>query len=74
MLPSQHGAGVGREMIEWIITEIKMQEASALQLNVNKNNPAIYFYKKLNFNISRQEVIDIGNGFVMDDYVMTRVL
>ena len=74
VLPSQHGAGVGREMIEWIITEIKMQEASALQLNVNKNNPAIYFYKKLNFVISRQEVIDIGDGFVMDDYVMTRVL
>ena len=51
-----------------------MQAASALELNVNKNNPAIHFYKKLDFVISRQEVIDIGNGFVMDDYVMTRIL
>jgi hypothetical protein len=39
-------------------------------LNVNKYNKAQYFYSKLGFAIIKEEVIDIGNDYVMDDYVM----
>ena len=28
------------------------------------------FYQKLDFVIDREEIIDIGEGFVMDDYIM----
>ena len=41
-----------------------------LFLNVNKYNKAKIFYEKLGFVISKEEVIDIGNDYVMDDYVM----
>ena len=39
-------------------------------LNVNKYNTAKLFYEKLGFKITKEEVIDIGNDYVMDDFVM----
>ena len=42
----------------------------AIFLNVNKYNNAINFYTKLGFVKVKDKVIDIGNGYVMDDYVM----
>jgi ribosomal protein S18 acetylase RimI-like enzyme len=39
-------------------------------LNVNKNNEARFFYEKLGFSLVKEEVIAIGQGYVMDDYVM----
>ena len=39
-------------------------------LTVNKhNNGTIAVYKKFGMKIIRSQVTDIGNGFVMDDYV-----
>jgi ribosomal protein S18 acetylase RimI-like enzyme len=37
---------------------------------VNRDNPAIQFYQKFGFEIIDKEDIDIGNGFLMEDYVM----
>lgn len=40
-------------------------------LTVNKHNDrAISVYKKWNFKIADSVVSDIGNGYVMDDYIM----
>ena len=47
-------------------------EKPCMWLTVNKGNlGSIEFYKKKGFEISEEIVTDIGNGFVMDDYVMT---
>jgi ribosomal protein S18 acetylase RimI-like enzyme len=43
-------------------------------LNVNKRNIAIRFYESIGFAITNEEVIDIGNGFVMDDFVMEKTI
>jgi ribosomal protein S18 acetylase RimI-like enzyme len=43
-----------------------------MELNVNKRNKAIAFYEHQGFRIVREEVIDIGHGYVMDDHVMAR--
>ena len=43
-------------------------------LRVNKSNPTVDIYKKKGFIISEAVVNDIGNGFVMDDYIMERSL
>ena len=44
-------------------------------LNVNKNNvQAIRAYEKSGFAIRESVVVDIGGGFVMDDYVMAKAL
>jgi len=43
----------------------------SIYLTVNKNNTgSIEFYKKIGFRIASEKIADIGNGFVMDDYVM----
>ena len=42
-----------------------------IKLTVNKNNKhTINAYLKYRFTIVAQDVTDIGNGFVMDDYIM----
>jgi ribosomal protein S18 acetylase RimI-like enzyme len=39
-------------------------------LQVNKDNKAVEFYKKVGFHIEKEALFDIGHGFVMDDYIM----
>lgn len=44
--------------------------AEALELNVNRDNPALGFYRHMGMRIDRQGDFDIGNGFYMNDYIM----
>lgn len=40
-------------------------------LTVNRNNSgSIAAYEKLGFSVTRTQAADIGNGYVMDDYIM----
>lgn len=70
ILSTQQGKGTGRIMIDYIKESAKKNNQEALVLNVNKNNVAQHFYKKIGFTISYDEVIDIGQGYIMDDFVM----
>ena len=70
VLPSAHGKGVGKILINEVFNQIKDAGASALELNVNKHNKARAFYLKGGFTIKESVKIDIGGGFIMDDYVM----
>jgi hypothetical protein len=47
---------------------------TSIYLNVNKHNSAVEFYLKKGFIKDREMVLDIGNGYVMDDYVMRLML
>lgn len=70
VLPSAHGKGVGKILINEVFNQVKDAGGSALQLNVNKNNKAKDFYLKGGFSIKESVKIDIGEGFFMDDYIM----
>lgn len=70
ILFNQQGKGIGKILIDYITEKAQNQQQSALVLNVNKHNVAQHFYRKLGFEITKEEVIDIGNSYVMDDYVM----
>ena len=72
ILPSQQGKGTGRFVIDHIIDEIKKKGATALQLQVKRDNKARYFYEKLGFNIIEEKDFDIGNGYFMKDYIMEK--
>lgn len=74
VLSSQQGKGTGKTLIDFIEQKALASGDKALFLNVNKYNAAIQFYQKTGFKIAKEEVIDIGNGFVMDDYVMEKLL
>ncbi len=62
--------GIGRFLLNYIINEIKPAGAKILELNVNRNNPALHFYNHFGFTIAKEEDIDIGEGYYMNDYVM----
>lgn len=70
VLPSAKGAGLGRQLLNSVVQAALHSGDRAIELNVNKRNPALRFYLHVGFTIERDEVLDIGNGFVMDDHVM----
>jgi len=72
VLPSQQGKGTGRFIIDGLIKTMKQNGATTLQLNVNRHNNAKMFYEKLGFLVIREEDVDIGNGYFMNDYVMEK--
>ena len=72
VMPRAQGKGVGKELINEITTIATNQNNRTLSLNVYRNNPAIQFYQKIGFIKSGEEKIDVGNGFVMDDFVMEK--
>ena len=70
LLPETQGKGYGKFMIDEVIKIAKENQQKGVFLNVNKYNKAKLFYEKLGFVITKDEVIDIGNDYVMDDFVM----
>jgi ribosomal protein S18 acetylase RimI-like enzyme len=70
--PSQQGKGTGRFIIGELVKEMKTKGANILQLNVNRHNNAKAFYEKLGFIVIKEEDIDIGSGYFMNDYVMEK--
>ncbi|MFM6947077.1 MAG: GNAT family N-acetyltransferase [Flavobacteriales bacterium] len=70
VLPQLQKKGFGSALIQKAITRAQQTNAIKLILQVNKANSAKIFYQKLGFSIQQEAVFDIGNGFVMDDYIM----
>jgi GNAT superfamily N-acetyltransferase len=70
VLPTTQGKGVGKHLLE-LTSEIALEaKNTTLTLNVNRYNKAIEFYKKIGFEIIGQENIDVGQGFLMEDYIL----
>jgi diamine N-acetyltransferase len=71
LLPSHQGRGYGSRLLRHVIAAARGRGCASLILNVNKNNAtAIGVYKRHGFIVREKVVVDIGGGFVMDDYVM----
>jgi diamine N-acetyltransferase len=65
------GQGYGRQSMEFISGLARERGLPMIALTVHKGNAkAIERYKKHGFVIKEPVVIDIGGGFVMDDYRM----
>jgi diamine N-acetyltransferase len=72
ILLSFHGLGLGRQALNYVKTCAGELQATDMYLTVNKQNKkAIDAYLKAGFYIEKSIVTDIGNGYVMDDYIMT---
>lgn len=70
LLPSMQGKGYGSRSLEFLKQRTRNEKDTRIVLNVNKNNGAKEYYEHNGFQIYDQGVFDIGNGFVMDDYLM----
>jgi diamine N-acetyltransferase len=75
LLPELHGRGLGSRLLKHGEAEVRRLGARRLILAVNKRNArAIAAYQRNGFVIAESVVTDIGNGFVMDDFIMAKEL
>ena len=68
--PTKKQQGLGKKIIQYIQDWALTNQRNRIILNVNKNNSAVLFYQKMGFTIIEEMILDIGEGYVMDDYVM----
>jgi len=64
--------GVGRKLMEWAVSQARSQDLSALELDVEADNPAVGFYKKLGMIVEIETLVpeiakhhDVGRHFHM---------
>jgi GNAT superfamily N-acetyltransferase len=74
LLRESRGGGTGRVCMEFIEQLARRRGLNLLWLTVNKGNPAVKAYERLGFRIAADLTIDIGGGFVMDDFRMEKPL
>ena len=73
ILKKYRGKQVASRTFEFIENLAKQKNLKSVWLTVNRNNNhAIEVYKHKGFVITRTQVADIGNGFVMDDFIFEK--
>jgi ribosomal protein S18 acetylase RimI-like enzyme len=73
--PARQRLGLGGRLIAHVAQRALARGCTALILAVNKRNErAIAAYRKHGFVVREAVCVDIGNDFVMDDFIMARLL
>ena len=72
LLESARGQGAARLVMDHLLRECQAHRLNAIWLKVNKHNPTVAIYQKLGFACVESVLTDIGNGCLLDDYVMER--
>ena len=70
LLEEFKGKGLGKEALNFMKEKVAESSDSRIILNVNIDNPAKKMYESQGFRVFHKEAFDIGNGFVMDDFLM----
>jgi GNAT superfamily N-acetyltransferase len=75
LLAERRGGGLGRRMLEHVEEHARALGCTVVMLTVAKRNTqALRMYEHSGFVVREAAVFDIGAGFVMDDYVLTKAL
>ena len=71
--PGRQRLGLGERLITHVSEYALAQGCNTLVLAVNKQNVrAIAAYERKGFSVRESVCVDIGGGFVMDDFIMSR--
>lgn len=71
IMPEFQHRGLGRLAFDRVMAFAALEKKAFIILQVNRNNSqAISAYRKYGFRVRMEAVTDIGNGFVMDDYIL----
>ncbi len=69
------GKGFGKLLLNRAIELANQNGKNSIYLNVNKHNTdSISFYERMGFVKIDEGVFDIGNGYVMDDFILELIL
>ncbi|HIW21792.1 MAG TPA: GNAT family N-acetyltransferase [Candidatus Dorea intestinavium] len=72
LLKEARGHGIATKTFEYIKKLSKDNQLSEIRLTCNKyNQNSLAFYHHLGFIKIGSEISDIGNGFVMDDFILS---
>ena len=72
---SRRGKGFGKEAIQFLENLARKLSLEKISLTVNKKNlKTIKAYEKMGFKNLGPVVQDIGNGFIMDDFKMEKIV
>jgi diamine N-acetyltransferase len=73
--PDRQGLGLGQQLLDHVHALAAQAGARQVWLQVNKRNArAIRAYERAGYEVERSAISDIGGGFVMDDFIMTRAI
>jgi diamine N-acetyltransferase len=72
VVAAHRSAGAGRRTLELLNGMARERGATHLWLTVNRGNPSVRAYERQGFKIVEAVVMDIGGGYVMDDYKMEK--
>jgi ribosomal protein S18 acetylase RimI-like enzyme len=73
LLPEYQGHGWGQQLLARVYALAAQRGLRQVWLQVNKQNTrAIQAYRRAGNIVEGSAVFDIGGGFVMDDFIMTR--
>lgn len=73
VLPTAQKIGAGKALLQKSIDYAISHAANCLYLQVNKQNNAQHFYSKHGFTVREASILEIGGGYIMDDYIMELV-
>lgn len=74
LVPESKGKGFGKKALIFLTEKAHESGDERIILNVNKFNAARQFYESQGYEIYGEGVFDIGNNFVMDDYLMEFII
>jgi len=73
--PDSQRQGIGGTLLRTVVAWARAQQTRRVWLQVNRGNTqAVHAYVQYGFHIVESRVFDIGDGFVMDDHVMEKLL
>lgn len=70
VLPEMQGTGLGKMLLMRVVEAAAANGQQKIILNVNRYNKALNFYQKAGFAVLKEDDIDIGSGYFMNDYVL----
>ena len=74
LLPQHQGKGLGSYMLAQAEQRVQAAGIGTLTLNVNRHNPARHLYTKRGYEIHETRDIPIGEGYFMNDYILSKRL
>jgi GNAT superfamily N-acetyltransferase len=72
---SEHGRGLGSLLLKHVEDEARRRQMKAVVLGVNRfNEKALRAYRRNGYSTRMELKTDIGNGYVMDDFILEKLL